>query len=294
MHHAAAQDLHPVVALAESDLPFVASALNVDLERWFGERKKRGTEAHVDLINLEEGLAEFLQNPFQMPEMRARIDDEALDLVEHGCVGLIAVAAIGAAGNDDADRRLLRQHGPDLHRRGMRAQQQPRAVGLRIEVEGVVHVAGRMTFREVELGEIIVVGLDIGPFGDREPHVDEDRGELVHDLADGMDAADLRRRLAHRQRDVHGFGVEPLLQRQPSQRVLARGDRDAESVFETVDERPLLLARLRRHRAQRFQQRGHRAVAAERRHPHGFERGFVLGGRRGGEEFGLERAKVGH
>ena len=216
-----------------------------------------------------------------MAEVGTLVDDEPLELVEHGRVGLIAVAAIGAAGNDDADRRLLRQHGPDLHRRGMRAQQQPRAVGLRIEVEGVVHVAGRMTFREVELGEIIVVGLDIGPFGDREPHVGEDRGELVHDLADGMDAADLRRRLAHRQRDVHGFGVEPLLQRQPS-------------IFEAVDERPLLLARLRRHRAQRFQQRGHRAVAAERRHPHGFERGFVLGGRRGGEEFGLERAKVGH
>src|SRR6266571_6653242 len=122
MHHAAAENLHPVLALAESDLPFVASALNVDLERWFGERKKRGTEAHVDLINLEEGLAEFLQNPFQMPEMRARIDDEALNLVEHGCVGLIAVAAVGAAGNDDADWRLVCQHRPDLNRRSVRAQ----------------------------------------------------------------------------------------------------------------------------------------------------------------------------
>src|SRR5262249_17956533 len=68
----------------------------------------------------------------------------------------------------------------------------------------------------------------------------------------------------------------------------------AKSILEAVDERPLLLARLGRHRAQRLQQRGHRAVAAERRHPHGFERCFVLGGRHGGEEFGLERAKVGH
>src|SRR6516165_6999930 len=294
MHHAAAENLHPILALAESDLAFVALALDVDLERRLRERKERRAKTHLDVIDLEECLAEFLQDPFQMPEVGALVDDEPLDLMEHGGMGLVAVAAVGAAGDDDADRRLLRQHRPDLHRRGMRAQQQLRAVGLRIEKERVLHLPRRMAFREVELGEIVVVSLDIGPFGDRESHVGEDRGELIHYLADGMDAADLRRRLAHRQRDVDCLGVEPLLQRQPSQRVLARGDRGTESIFEAVDERPLLLARLRRHRAQRFQQRGHRAVAAERRHPQGFERGFVLGGRRGGEEFGLERAKVGH
>src|SRR5262245_2236022 len=88
MHHAAAQNLHPVVALAESDLSLVASALDIDLERGFGERKKRRAKAHVDLINLEEGLAEFLQDPFQVPEVRALIDDEPLDLMKHGCVRL--------------------------------------------------------------------------------------------------------------------------------------------------------------------------------------------------------------
>src|SRR5215469_9058988 len=74
MHHAAAENLHPVVALAESDLALVASALNVDLERGLGERKKRRTEAHLDLIDLEECFAEFLQDPIQMPEVRTRID----------------------------------------------------------------------------------------------------------------------------------------------------------------------------------------------------------------------------
>src|SRR5262252_4418623 len=270
MHHAAAENLHPVVALAESDLALVAVALDVDFERRLRERKERRAEAHLDVIDLKERLAEFLQDPFQMAEVGALVDDEPLDLVEHGRVGLIAVAAVGAAGDDDADRRLLRQHGPDLHRRGMRAQQQPRAVGLRIEKERVLHLARRMAFREIELGEIVVVGLDVGSFGDREPHVGEDRGQLVDDLADGMDAADFRRRLAHRQRDVHGLGVEPLVERQLSQRVLARGDRGGDSVFEAVDERSLLLACFRRHGAERFQERGHRAVAAERRNSHGF------------------------
>src|SRR5262249_57319433 len=173
MHHAAAQNLHPVVALTKSDLSLVASALDVDLERGLGERKKRRTEAHLDLIYLEERFAEFLQDPFQMPEVRARIDDEALDLVEHGCVGLIAVAAIGAARNDDADRWLLCQHCPDLHRRSMRAQKKLRSIGLWFEKERVLHLPCRMTFREVELGEIVIVGLDVGPFGHGEAHVGE-------------------------------------------------------------------------------------------------------------------------
>ena len=33
--------------------------------------------------------------------------------------------------------------------------------------------------REIELGEIVIVGLDVGTFGDREAHVGEDRGQFV-------------------------------------------------------------------------------------------------------------------
>ena len=176
----------------------------------------------MTLIDLEEGLAELLQNPFQVAEMRAAVDDQALDLVEHRRVRLVAVAAIGAARDDDADRRLLAQHGAHLHRRGVRAQQQPRAVRLRIEEERVVHVARRMILGEIELGEVVVVGLDVGTFGDGKAHVGEDRGELVDHLADRMDAADLGRRLAHRQRHVDAFGVEPRLERRALERLAAR------------------------------------------------------------------------
>ena len=75
------------------------------------------------------------------------------------------------------------QHGAHLHRRGVRAQQQPRAVRLRIEEERVVHLPRRMAFREIQLGEVVVVGLDIGTFGDGKAHVGEDRGEFVDHLA---------------------------------------------------------------------------------------------------------------
>src|ERR1700676_3701873 len=96
MHHAAAEDLQPVVALAEADFAFVAAALDVDFERRLGEREIRRPKPHADTVDFEKRLAEFFQNPFQVAEMRALVDDEALDLVEHRRMGLIRVAAIGA------------------------------------------------------------------------------------------------------------------------------------------------------------------------------------------------------
>ena len=187
--------------------------------------------------------------------MRALVDDEALDLMEHRRVGLVGIAAIGAARNDDADRRLLRQHGAHLHRRGVGAQQQPRAVGLRVEIERVVHVAGRMALGEIELGEVVVVGLDVRPFGDGETHVGEDRGEFVDHLADRMHAPDLGGRFAHRQRDVDRLGVEARVERGALERLAPRRERAVDAILEAVDERTLQLALVRRHGAERFQQR---------------------------------------
>src|ERR1700689_1756147 len=69
MHHAAAENLEPVLAFAETDLALVAPALNVDLERGLRERKERGPKPHVDVIDLEECLAELVQDPFEVTEM---------------------------------------------------------------------------------------------------------------------------------------------------------------------------------------------------------------------------------
>src|SRR6266436_2686421 len=82
MHHAAAENLQPVLAFAEADLALVAAALDVDLERGLGERKERRPEPHVDVVDLEERPAELVQDPFEVAEMRALVDDEALDLVK--------------------------------------------------------------------------------------------------------------------------------------------------------------------------------------------------------------------
>jgi hypothetical protein len=123
MHHAAAENLQPVLAFAEADFAIAAAALDIDLQRRLGKRKERGAESHVDVIDLEEGLAELVQDPFEVAEMRALVDDETLDLVKLRGMGGVGIDAVGAARTDDADRRLLGQHGTHLHRRGVGAQQ---------------------------------------------------------------------------------------------------------------------------------------------------------------------------
>ena len=113
--------------------------------------------------------------------------------------------------------------------------------GLGREIERVVHLPRRMVFREVQLGEVVVVGLDVGAFRDRKAHVGEDGGELVDHLADRMHAAGLGRRLAHRQRDVDGLAVEAGIERGGAELVLARGDRGGDAILQAVDRRALTL-----------------------------------------------------
>ena len=121
--------------------------------------------------------------------MGGAVDHQPLDLMEHRRVRRVVVAAEGAAGHDDADRRLLRQHRADLHRRGVGAQHQPRAVGALRQIERVVLLARRMLGRDVERGEIVEIVLDMRALGDGETHLAEDRDDLVDGLADRMDAA---------------------------------------------------------------------------------------------------------
>src|SRR3954464_12248633 len=100
MHHAAAENFQPILTFAKADFAPVAPALNVDFERGFGERKERRPETHLHLVDLEEGFAEFLENPFEMSEMGALVDHQSFHLMKHRRVGLVAVAAISPSRND--------------------------------------------------------------------------------------------------------------------------------------------------------------------------------------------------
>ena len=164
--HAAAEDFEPLAGLADG------FGADVDFGRRLGEREVRGAEAHLDLIDLEEGFAELFQAPLHVAEVRGLVDDEAFDLVEHRRVRGVAVHAVDAARRDDADRRLLAHHGADLHRArcacAAPAALRPCASALgRLQIERVVHLPRGMLGRDVELGEVQIVGLDIRTFGDR-------------------------------------------------------------------------------------------------------------------------------
>ena len=163
-------------------------------------------------VHLEERLAEFLQAPLEMAQVRGLVDHQPLDLMEHRRVRGVAVEAIDAPRRDDADRRLLRHHRADLHGARVRAQHLDGVVvalfARGLHVEGVVLLPGRMLGRDVELGEVEIVGLDVGAFGNGEAHVAEDLGHLVPHLADGMDAPFLQGPEPHRQRDVGLLGGE--------------------------------------------------------------------------------------
>src|SRR5215470_6820827 len=122
MHHAAAENLQPLIALSDPDLVADLGVADIDFHRRLGEREVARAEANLDLSHLEERLAEFLEHPFEVPEMSLLVDREPLDLMEHRRVGLVAVAAVDAARRDDAERRLLLQHGADLHGARMRSE----------------------------------------------------------------------------------------------------------------------------------------------------------------------------
>ena len=67
------------------------------------------------------------QRALQIGERHSFADDQPFDLREHRRVRQVEiVAAVDAARRDDPDRRLVRLHVADLHRRGVRAQQRPR------------------------------------------------------------------------------------------------------------------------------------------------------------------------
>jgi hypothetical protein len=104
-----------------------------------------------------------------------------------------------------------------------------------------------MLFGNVEGGEVVEVVLDMRTFRHREAHVGEDRRQLVHDLADRMDAAGLLRPLAHRQGDVDALGGQPALQLGLAQRLAAGLDGGVDAVLETVDRRALLAPLIRAH-----------------------------------------------
>ena len=160
--------------------------------------------------------------------------------------------------------------------------------------ERVLHLAGGMTFREVQLGEIVIVALDVRPLGDGEAHVGEDDRQFVHHLRDRVNAAALQRARPGGERHVERLGLQTRLQRGFRELVAAGGDRLGRLVLQRVDLRALGLALLGRHFAQRREQRRNRALLTQRRDADGLQRGLVGGLGNLAQRIFFEFGDIGH
>ncbi|RMO19822.1 hypothetical protein ALQ47_05273 [Pseudomonas cichorii] len=117
--HSAAHDFQPAGLLADATaLAAAHHAFHIDFSGRLGEREERRTETHRQFF-LEEHAQELFDGAFQIRKVDIAVDQQAFDLVEHRRVGDIRITAVYTTRADDADRRLLRLHGPHLHRRGV-------------------------------------------------------------------------------------------------------------------------------------------------------------------------------
>ena len=66
MHHAAAKNLHPVGAVADTQAPAFPRAADVHLGGWFGEGEVARAEAHRQVFDLEERPRQIDQTTLEM------------------------------------------------------------------------------------------------------------------------------------------------------------------------------------------------------------------------------------
>ena len=178
---------------------------HVALDARLGEREEVRAQAHVAVV-AEDRAGERQQRALEVGERDVLVDREALDLVELRRVRGVVVAPVGAAGDDDVQRRRAELHRAHLHRRGVRAQDD--VVG---DVERVALQPRRVLRRVVERVEVVVDELGLRALDDAEAEADEDVLDLAPGGGDQVVAADRRDRAAG-QRDVEHVGGQARLE----------------------------------------------------------------------------------
>ena len=171
---------------------FKAAHVNLDgrFREW--EVRRSQTRAGVVPINL---FDKDIQHALKIAQRDALVDDKALHLGEHRGMRRVIVRAEYLAGRQNLDRRLLLLHDMNLAGGRLCPEQE-----FRRQVEGILHVSRRMILRCIQRREVVIIILNLGALVDREAHPREDIDQLVPDLRDRMQAADLSVR--GRQRDV--------------------------------------------------------------------------------------------
>ncbi len=207
-----------------------------------------------------EDRAEHLgQRSLQVGERDPLADRQALDLVEHRAVGGVGVAPVDLARGDHEDRRRLRLHAADLHRRGVGAQQH---LGVRLHVEGVLQHPRRVPGRVVQRGEVVVVVLDLGPLHHPVAEADHHVLDLAGGAGDQVGVADRPRRRA-RQGHVDPVLGQPGFELAGIERRAARLDQRLQLLARLVGARPDRAPFLGGQVGDAAQDRGQLGLAAE-------------------------------
>ncbi len=132
----------------------------------------------------------MVQRALQVAEGDVGIHGQSFHLVEDGRVrGVGGIGTMHFARNHNADRRRRGQHGANLHRRRMRAQQE--AIALRFlflsrNEDCVLCIARGMVGWKVQGFKVEVVGLDLGTLRHGVSHSAKDTDDLVHRPHDRM------------------------------------------------------------------------------------------------------------
>ena len=114
MHHAAAENFHPLFALANLNSAANTFIAHIHFGGGFREGEMMRAELYVHIC-FKKGADEIHQHAFEVAHVNAFINHQAFDLVEHRRMGLVTIATISAARRDNADRRLLIYHRADLN-----------------------------------------------------------------------------------------------------------------------------------------------------------------------------------
>src|SRR5258708_5574135 len=179
MHHTAAKDLHPAGMFAYITTDAAAdAAIDIHLGAWLREWEIRRAKANFHVLP-EHFLYKEIKGLFQIGERYVLIHIETFRLVEEAmrpCADRLV--AVYPAGADDPDGGLLTLHCPGLYIAGMGTQQ---PVGVLIDIEGILHIPGRVVLGHVEGGEVMPVVFDLRTFCNGEAQSPEYIDDLVAD-----------------------------------------------------------------------------------------------------------------
>ena len=205
--------------------------------------------------------------------------------------GVGSLIAVAAAGDGDADGRLVRLHVANLHGGGVGAQEGVRGCAvvisharLRLQPERVPHIAGGVVGGDAEAPEVVFVEFDLGAFDGVEAHAGEGGEDRAEGDGDGVQAASGLR--AAWEGHVDGPGGDGGGERDGTEVVAAGGEGGLEFIAEGVGGGAGGAALVRVEAAEGAEDAGECAGAAEGGGAPSIEGGFVGGGGESGSGLG--------